>query len=706
MMCLLLACCTSEEMIDGSSPAIGKNSVAFTFRSQNRLAETADAYNETSVKTVNVFFCEPDNEVISYMQLGVQVNSGGVAVIPIDNDMVGKTWQIYAIANQDVSGWGIREGTTSVSDLKAHTIETAFKTDGKPEDAFVMDGTLESVALETEKVNGEIKLQRAASRIQLYANVKSFTDEETGVNYEPNISDMKVTFRRAVKRTNLAGTYGIKTDDYLEGVSRTFDRTFLKPEGLEQTSYRYHALPFYSYANDWTDNEADTESYLEVSIIWLWTDEGTTESGTYYYSVPVSEDESLKPNHAYNVWVDISMLGSETEENPVKLEGTYEVIDWINITFDAGIDRYRYLVLDHYRDTLNNEVETDFKYTSSSPVSVTIERVEWNNYSTKDNEEVTWKANDEDNNIANNGFKALVIGKEIHFEHPMADDLFYPYTIYLKVSNQDGEEKEAVITQYPAIYVTAEDHENNPTNVFIFGESEVGEEVFLDPTGSIGGNDKKMSVGKLVSLGQGGSDDNPNQYNIYVTALDGSESMSDGRKYMIGDPREKNGRAIYETIPEVTSYKGTKEEPEAQSIIAPIYKIASSWGGMGSLLWINGGSFNAAKNRCAVYQENGYPAGRWRVPTEAEIEYIVNLSEVKKVIPRLFNTSEDGGDYYAASGRLWTKNEWASTGYTLFVRCVYDVWYWGDKKIDETSSFSNSQFVWGDKDTGELTEKR
>ena len=70
-------------------------------------------------------------------------------------------------------------------------------------------------------------------------------------------------------------------------------------------------------------------------------------------------------------------------------------------------------------------------------------------------------------------------------------------------------------------------------------------------------------------------------------------------------------------------------------MIAPVFKIASSWG------VVTSGSINyvQAQKRCASYQENGYPAGRWRIPTEGEIEFIVSLSNMG-YIPKLF-----GGDY-------------------------------------------------------------
>ena len=87
---------------------------------------------------------------------------------------------------------------------------------------------------------------------------------------------------------------------------------------------------------------------------------------------------------------------------------------------------------------------------------------------------------------------------------------------------------------------------------------------------------------------------------------------------------------------------------------------------------------------CAAYQENGYPAGRWRVPTEAEIRFIMNLSKNSK-LPSLFD-----GQYWAANGRILSSS--SSSGYgeghtesgqtVASVRCVYDAWYWGNEPVD------------------------
>ncbi len=115
--------------------------------------------------------------------------------------------------------------------------------------------------------------------------------------------------------------------------------------------------------------------------------------------------------------------------------------------------------------------------------------------------------------------------------------------------------------------------------------------------------------------------------------------------------------------------------------IAPAFLISSRWGRPGS-----GGNFpqnlRQAESRCATYQEAGYPAGRWRLPTEAEVYYVYILQQ-KGLVGDLFNTS--GYGYWASSGRYFggdsgSANFNTPTGNANHsVRCVYDYWYWTDK---------------------------
>jgi len=98
----------------------------------------------------------------------------------------------------------------------------------------------------------------------------------------------------------------------------------------------------------------------------------------------------------------------------------------------------------------------------------------------------------------------------------------------------------------------------------------------------------------------------------------------------------------------------------------------------------SGLTFDQAVKRGATYQEAGFPAGRWRLPSEAEIAFIV-ARQRDGVTPNLYATESY---YWSGSGRLvyipTDKNAGIqfsnpAAGVTQSCRFVYDLWYWGDK---------------------------
>lgn len=130
-----------------------------------------------------------------------------------------------------------------------------------------------------------------------------------------------------------------------------------------------------------------------------------------------------------------------------------------------------------------------------------------------------------------------------------------------------------------------------------------------------------------------------------------------------------------------------------RNIIAPRILISS---GLTELLvrQIPSAFINFVK-RGATFQEAGYPAGRWRLPTEGEVAFIA-ARQFDKTIPDIFNRDVP---YYCASGR-WvivpSSGEtltfgtdinqeievWGSTykiSDLLDAKFVYDLWYWGDQ---------------------------
>ena len=140
-------------------------------------------------------------------------------------------------------------------------------------------------------------------------------------------------------------------------------------------------------------------------------------------------------------------------------------------------------------------------------------------------------------------------------------------------------------------------------------------------------------------------------------------------------------------------------------------------------------SRETARRRCAALQENGYPAGRWRLPTIGEMLFFRMLQK-KNVLPEIFG--KDGKDYRSHwTAQYMMKFDKEESGVTLdvrkyeandsqdhkWVRCVYDDWYWvkddgsadiitaNDDRIDITGGYASyygdndkrTMFVWGDK---------
>ena len=118
--------------------------------------------------------------------------------------------------------------------------------------------------------------------------------------------------------------------------------------------------------------------------------------------------------------------------------------------------------------------------------------------------------------------------------------------------------------------------------------------------------------------------------------------------------------------------------------IAPAFLISSRCGrpGTGSTY---PNTLEEAQQRCATYQEGGFPAGRWRLPTEAEIYFVYSLqTHTPSLLETIFNTG--GYGYYASSGRVFGKSGHKyfenNNNSSVSIRCVYDYWYWGDETVD------------------------
>ena len=156
-------------------------------------------------------------------------------------------------------------------------------------------------------------------------------------------------------------------------------------------------------------------------------------------------------------------------------------------------------------------------------------------------------------------------------------------------------------------------------------------------------------------------------------------------------------------------YYSTEKSERTRAMIAPGYRISSMFSGVeygGNTTTtqpycVGNIQENWAKYRCATYQEDGFPAGRWRLPTMGEIYMLAKLS-TRGAFPRLFNS----GNYWSANGVINVNTSNGTVSVTDkesgLLRCVYDTWYWGDDQTEyDKWRFNQLGYQWNDAYTDE-----
>lgn len=663
-----------------------------------------DRFNENTVTRADVYFFpsnadQNENQTCLYADLGVTVN-GNTLQVELDKNVItdGNTYYIYVVANYDLLN-GVSATSKTLADLKATVLTTNWK-DGysgntTPETSLAMDGTTK-VTISPEGTNGHVDLTRAMAKVMLFPTAEdeiTVGEGEEQVTYRPALDRMKVTMVYGVNKTQLDGRYAVNANnDYITRMLRSYQQKS-DGSGYEQIA------PFYSYPNpEATTDRKDT--YLILCVPWYVSTGSSDQAVNYYYRVPITGDDSpalMERNKYYEVHTTIGVLGSLSPHDAVKVSSNFVIHNWFTMEIDAAMQNYKYLVLDEYTSVMNNVDQLEMPYISSNTIDwerTHIVSVEYMDYHNTQSYEVTLDSrhqSDEYNRNSTVDFSDFTLSQgdnnTLVIEHSLNnDDDFVPYTITVEVWNTDDVQADPwVITQYPAMYIVGELNNNGRYNRFIYNKGGLTNNVYDDDWNTLGGVNNPSSSTS--------SNNNQNQYTIYITSFD------IGDNYAIGDPRSETidnldylQQQSDNENKQLTYYYPTIREnvndiENHGSVVAPAFKVASSWG------VVNSGSltYETAQRRCASYQENGYPAGRWRLPTEGEIEYIVKLSDAGK-IPVLFS-----GDYYASSGRYYDNesyprgfhNDSEYGGHS--VRCVYDVWYWGNEKINNPN-----QFTWGD----------
>lgn len=645
--------------------------------------------------------------------------------------------------------------------------------------------------------SGTVPLKRVASKITVMIRVEEdvritntvtikSTDPETGESvthtlerkevWHPDREGMKVYLVAGAVRGRVSGVpvpdsplldYDSKDVDYTASSAQTHSYDSYTNTGTnenpvwEATSSEglfYPAPPFYTYPREWSFG-SEEEPYLKLQIPWNREAHDSTDvlyrwdvlNKNYYYKIycPCTrlsdgKTAALVRNNMYAVFINVAILGSESEEGSLLANGSYYVCNWQekdeaqqgeepgqggneHVDHTAEIKGARYLYVAKQEYSLYNVNTLQIPYTTSDECELVNFTMKYTDFAVKngntttiseitlDESDGSWVDNDATTGYRTFYFHNRATGwsgkiyldkntKKIMFEHVLNNDLDDPnhaydvsaftFTFRIKHADVNNYYKDITVHQYPAIMI---DYESNPSNNNHYGYTYVN----------------NGSSGYGTNGTDSGSNTNFNMFLIETTVLPSNS------EYKLGDPRVNtidniNGNNWPTTKPTGTStwsataaaieggnnrkltyYYPVNDDSSADNIIAPKVRVASSHGATSELSYANG------FRRCAAYQEKGYPAGRWRLPTVAEVNYIAQLNTDGK-IDRLFGSASGTTDYWCNSGYITTYSNGTAPLYvkdtsgSKYVRCVYDEWYWSGSSNPRLAQADYSTFTWGD----------
>lgn len=685
--------------------------------------------------------------------------------------------RMFVVANPPAQASAFLEGTGADAPTLEELREFQFSSDlSETQSSFVMfcDDEVE-VESRTAKTafRAVANMKRVSSKISFKVNAPcSYTDPETNQVWQPLLDGMKVEFYNGMKSANLSGNFskltGLESEDYFLAAIRfgtPSEYSYLEvkpaevPDGIraalvEQIALptagptspqyvlsgaKYYSLihmtqstaPLYTYPMTWEFTD-QYEPYFLFELPWQTTVGGNTVIRPCYYKLMLGS-KSISSNSWYDISVTLKVLGSFYKTAPVQeyLYEQYVVRDWNNAfeentnNVDAEIKEVRFLVVQQKEYVLKNQTKLSIPLTTSHQCDFVINSAFHTKYSANNG---PTRINDD----ATGWFH--FVGNVLEFEHPLNNKLedgmdCSPYQINITVKHKDFSdhlcEENISIIQYPSIYIyTQINSGGRSTN---YGYTYVN---------------NAQSGGWRVVKGANSSGDNSS---IQFTIINVSQ-FDPGSGFIVGDPRklsvdnlDKNSNSagvqwnVYNPVDNaidlynsgtrtIKYYYPTIDDRSRDNYIAPSFRVntANCRSGQNE-------TYENAVQRCASYQEDGYPAGRWRLPTLAECKLIMTMTKTG-IIPQIFINGSTYYYYYAGGwfvgdgSKGWNYND--INYHDAAARCVYDEWYWSvvddapdhldpdyekwrpidhditsnTKKDANDPNLPRTTFVWGDKE--------
>ena len=446
------------------------------------------------------------------------------------------------------------------------------------------------------------------------------------------------------------------------------------------------SLTTYVYPNNWADNSIlEREASIVVNLPMTFTSDGvSTDYHNSWYKIPMTDEKMFRRNNYYEVNIDLNRPGAATETVPEDLKDIYySVTEWtVQDIFVGGDDRPKYLSVNKESMEMHNIAvdATTLEFASSSPVTITVKDIYYYNkfgQKTPVSPDITGTT---DGGIAGN----------ITVNSPVPTNNAIRY-FTLVVTNQEGITREVTVAQYPLEYITNQqgwysyrsdfytgtyapttyeyrgsrrvaadwdyDSWNYSTSVqnnYFFGSKVAsmrndGTSRLYYYSWSQYGSTVNTNAGNLTAL------DNARMYHVQITASSG--------KYTIGIPKQDaNGF--------------TDDGEDNAKLVSPSFMIASQLGATQPPT-----SVEQAERHCREYVEvhdpdndpdtdNAIHYDNWRLPTEAEIQIIIDFQYVENAA---MDEVLSGPYYWSATGQVRNPGS-GDTDSQSAVRCIRDVY--------------------------------
>lgn len=710
-------------------------------------------YNDTT--KAPVYSKRDNNPTVTESKYNISVTAGEGGVPAISELFKNGKFEIFAVFNAPEAIAAADLATvkqTAVGLSFAHEEGGDWVVTNDGSEYFVMVGQKtvnKATSGEYANVQSEktVEMKRLAAKVSLILNIAQsvqnggltwvpMLDDPTAV--PPSADNVRLYLCNFVQNTLLgaADETPILPETYT--VEDYADLPIATDSSVREDSDSQYVIPsqidFYTYPIEW-EAGADIEPNLKLILPWKAV-EGTAPSKEIYYKIMFPADiTSIEANKHYQLTANINTIN---DGEPVVVVEGYKatVVDWVaDNSISAAVSDAKYLSVE--KETIKFFTPTaGISFASSDPVEMRISKVSiyQNNISNSDGsstpEYVVNNGNTNTNQRTGNsdipvnyrsltatGFRArssgrpnvtedwIVLDNTNHYlqvGHTLNSNLesnrmdvspwIYEITLKLTVENGTTYDRTIRFEQWPNVYVTPDPNRG------------------LNSTGGVYVNTRNTSSTQTGSPNYGGVhgltglNQNPNMY-VLTISVSPTYTIGDPRGGVDNNPNEDGTTDEWSTESRWTEGSGTNHNllfyhpasnTGTNNMIAPKLRIASSYG-----VCQQGISQRNAARRCASYQEDGIPAGRWRLPTMAEVQFISKLSALGR-IPILFGSNNSTNYYYwTANGLIRVNNgrdeaEPADTGSSYSVRCVYDEWFWNDGDVT-ARPVNYNQFWWGDR---------